>query len=143
VVDAIMASGYDDVKQTVARADALMQAVAGEEFKLTAESFNRVCNLAAKAVSEAIDADRFEHDAERELFDRWTEVHEAYDAAFADAAEALAVLGRLQDPVNRFFDQVMVMAEDEAVRANRLALLANIASDIRRYADFSKLVWAS
>lgn len=143
VVDAIMASGYDDVKQTVARAEALMQAVAAEEFKLTAESFNRVCNLAAKAESEAIDADRFEHDAERELFDRWSEVHQAYEAAFADASEALAVLGRLQDPVNRFFDQVMVMAEDEAIRANRLALLANIAADIRRYADFSKLVWAS
>ncbi|MCY7486992.1 glycine--tRNA ligase subunit beta [Paenibacillus alvei] len=142
VVDAVMASGYDDVKLTVARGEALMRAVQADEFKLTVESFNRVSNLAAKAVSNDIHPELFEQDAERKLYERWMYVHEAYAAASGNPAEAIEVLSQLKDEVHSFFEQVMVMAENEAVRANRLALLANIANDIQRFADFSKLVWA-
>lgn len=142
VVDAVMAAGYDDVKLTVARGDALMRAVQADEFKLTVESFNRVSNLAAKADSRDIHPELFEEDAERKLYERWIHVHEAYAAASGNPAEAIEVLSRLKDEVHSFFEQVMVMAENEAVRGNRLALLANIANDIQRFADFSKLVWA-
>ncbi|MNJ05236.1 glycyl-tRNA synthetase subunit beta [compost metagenome] len=53
----------------------------------------------------------------------------------------LDTLSGLKDPINAFFDAVMVMAEDEAVRRNRLGLLSVIAADIRQLADFSRLVW--
>ncbi|WP_019422486.1 glycine--tRNA ligase subunit beta [Paenibacillus sp. OSY-SE] len=142
VVDAIMASGYDDVKLTVARGEALMQAVTDEAFKLTVESFNRVCNLASKAASTVVDESKFQQEEERMLYVRWTEVHQAFNDSYSHPSEALAALGQLKDAIHSFFDNVMVMAEDEAVRANRLALLANIAGDIHRFADFSKLVWA-
>ncbi|OBY81081.1 glycine--tRNA ligase subunit beta [Paenibacillus sp. KS1] len=142
VVDAVMAAGYDDVKLTVARGEALMHAVQADEFKLTVESFNRVGNLAAKADSKEIRSELFEQDAERNLHESWLRVHEAYEAAYSNPSEALSVLSQLKDEVHSFFEQVMVMAEDQAVRVNRLALLANIANDIQRFADFSKLVWA-
>ncbi|MFW5437917.1 glycine--tRNA ligase subunit beta [Paenibacillus apiarius] len=142
VVDAIMASGYDDVKLTVARGEALMQAVTDESFKLTVESFNRVCNLASKAASTVVDESKFQQEEERMLYVRWTEVHQAFNDSYSEPADALAALGQLKEAIHSFFDNVMVMAEDDTVRANRLALLKNIAGDIHRFADFSKLVWA-
>ncbi|MBN3525921.1 glycine--tRNA ligase subunit beta [Paenibacillus apiarius] len=142
VVDAIMASGYDDVKLTVARGEALMQAVTDESFKLTVESFNRVCNLASKAASTVVDESKFQQEEERMLYVRWTEVHQAFNDYYSEPADALAALGQLKEAIHSFFDNVMVMAEDDTVRANRLALLKNIAGDIHRFADFSKLVWA-
>lgn len=141
VVDAVMAVGYDHVKSTVDRSYALMRAVQTDEFKLTVESFNRVSSLASKAESVDVQPEYFEQEAERKLYDRWLLVHEAYEAASHDSSAALAVLAQLQEQIHSFFEQVMVMVDDESVRTNRLALLANIATDIRRFADFSKLVW--
>jgi Glycyl-tRNA synthetase, beta subunit len=53
---------------------------------------------------------------------------------------ALELLAELREPINRFFDAVMVMADDAAVRDNRLALLAGIADMTSAFADFRKLV---
>jgi glycyl-tRNA synthetase beta chain len=58
------------------------------------------------------------------------------------AVEALGFLASLHDDITAFFDAVMVMAEDEKVRNNRLALLALIHKDLSTFADFSKLVFA-
>ncbi|MNC61368.1 glycyl-tRNA synthetase subunit beta [compost metagenome] len=58
-----------------------------------------------------------------------------------NAAEALSILSGLKDAVTGFFDSVMVMAEDEQIRSNRLALLAAVDADSRVFADFGKLVW--
>ena len=65
----------------------------------------------------------------------------AVDAKFAahDFAAALAQLASLKAPVDAFFDGVMVMAEDAAVRANRIALLARLAELFNRVADISLL----
>ncbi len=53
--------------------------------------------------------------------------------------EALIAVASLRDPVDHFFDAVMVMAEDKDVRRNRLALLGQIAALFGKLADFSKL----
>jgi glycyl-tRNA synthetase beta chain len=53
--------------------------------------------------------------------------------------EALNRLARLREPVDAFFDQVLVMAEDAAVRDNRIALLNELSSLFLRVADFSRL----
>jgi glycyl-tRNA synthetase beta chain len=57
----------------------------------------------------------------------------------ADYQGALNALSQLREPIDRFFDEVRVMAEDEAVRANRLAILANLRSQFIRIADISAL----
>jgi glycyl-tRNA synthetase beta chain len=54
-------------------------------------------------------------------------------------ADALFTLSKLKVPITAFFDGVMVMAEDEYVKRNRLALLLHIAEDLKQFADFSKL----
>ena len=53
---------------------------------------------------------------------------------------ALAQISRLRQPVDAFFDKVMVMVDDERVRANRLALLRDLLSEFSTIADFSEIV---
>jgi glycyl-tRNA synthetase beta chain len=80
-------------------------------------------------------------DAERALFDALTAVKPSADAAFerGDYAASLQQLAALRTPVDAFFDQVMVNAEDAALRANRLGLLATLHQAMNRVADLAKL----
>lgn len=61
------------------------------------------------------------------------------DLAAGRYAEALTALAQLRAPVDRFFDDVMVNADDAAVRANRLALLGQLAAAMNAVADISRL----
>ena len=109
----------------------------------------RVANILRKQAEEAgaapipssVDPAHFESDAEREL-------HAALDAARAETRDllargdytgTLARLSALQGPVDRFFDDVLVNAENPAVRANRLALLAQLKASFGAIADISRL----
>jgi glycyl-tRNA synthetase beta chain len=146
VSDAVMAAGFDRLSLTVARASALTAAVNGEsrdEFKSVVDAFNRVSNLASKAAGIVVEPKLFADEAERNLYQAWQETHGTFANALeaGQAAEALLRLSGLKSSVNAYFDAVMVMADDEAVRNNRLATLSAIAGDIARIADFSKLVW--
>lgn len=145
IVDAIMAAGYDDVVSVVERGAALMDAVNGQDdFKTTVESWNRVSNLAAKADFLTVRSDLLSDSAEKQLYEAWHSIHEKYRSTLNDdqAAGALELLSGLKNDITSFFDAVMVMADDEDIRKNRLALLAAIDSDLKLFADFSKLVWA-
>ena len=100
----------------------------------------RIRNILKQAgsVAGAVDAARFEHEAERALFAKLGEV-EALNAKTADYTTQLVNLAALREPVDAFFDGVMVNAEDAAVRANRLALLARLDRACRSVADLSQL----
>ncbi|WP_127533020.1 glycine--tRNA ligase subunit beta [Paenibacillus kobensis] len=146
VVDAVMAGGFDDLKLTIDRAAVLVSYAAGDEkdeFKLVVDAFNRVNNLAAKAETAEVDPTLFAEPAEQALYDAWKSVHSAYAERFrsGDIAGALTQLASLKAPITTYFDSVMVMAQQDDVRRNRLATLAAISADIVKLADFSKLVW--
>ncbi|MFX3633663.1 MAG: glycine--tRNA ligase subunit beta [Candidatus Pristimantibacillus sp.] len=146
VIDAVMATGFDDLRLTVENATLIQSLSAGNdrnEFKLTVDAFNRVSNLASKATSRTVDPSLFEEAAETALYEEWQLAHPAVIQAITDndIAAALAQLSSLKQAINHYFDAVMVMAKDDAVRNNRLATLALIADDIAIIADFSKLVW--
>ncbi|MFC4305593.1 glycine--tRNA ligase subunit beta [Cohnella boryungensis] len=144
VVDAVLGAGAYDVRRTILRAHAL-QAVTSEatkaDFRPAVEAFNRVCNLAAKADSKQVDAGLFADEAETKLYEAWQQAHGQFLNAFTekDMDGALSALSSLSSPVTAFFEAVMVMAEDEALRRNRLAVLALVADDVKQFADFSKL----
>lgn len=145
VVDSVIAAGYDDVVSVVARGNALMSAVNEQaDFKTTVESFGRVSNLAAKATGEAVRSDLLQEAEEQRLYEAWKSVTSGYNEQLnqRNATEALALISGLKDSITAFFDKVMVMSEDEAIRINRLALLSAIDHDLKLYADFGKLVWA-
>lgn len=146
VIDAVLSAGCDDVRRTLLRAQALQAETADsrkEAFRPAVEAFNRVCNLAAKAdESRLVDVRLFQDAAEGALYEAWQNAHGQFAKALVEArmADALEALRSLTNAVGAFFDAVMVMAEDEAVRRNRLALLASIADDVKSFADFSKWV---
>ncbi|MBW5444875.1 glycine--tRNA ligase subunit beta [Cohnella sp. CFH 77786] len=145
VIDAVLGTGAaGDVRKTLLRAHALQKQTAEdrkEAFRPVAEAINRVCNLAAKSDSRRVDPALFSDPSEGELHVAWRNVHGKYAAAIAEARmdDALSALSELSAPIARYFEAVMVMAEDEAVRANRLSLLGLIADDVKSFADFSKL----
>ncbi|MFD2369700.1 glycine--tRNA ligase subunit beta [Brevibacillus sp. GCM10020057] len=141
VVDAVLSAELSFVPDILAKAKALMAAVEGEEFKLIVEQFNRVNNLAQKAEADAVDEAVFAEDVERALYQAYLSVQQEVQN-LTDQDKKLATLATLRDPIKAFFDSVMVMAEDQAVRANRLGLLLRLSRLIYAYADFSKLVFA-
>jgi glycyl-tRNA synthetase beta chain len=144
IIDAVLAADMTVVPEVQARAKALMSAVQTEDFKLTVEQFNRVNNLAQKAEGDVIDPALFQEKAEHDLHQAFLSASQTAAERFSqgELAEALQVLSGLREPIRAFFDSVMVMAEDERVRRNRLALLKQMSRLIYGYADFAKIVFA-
>jgi glycyl-tRNA synthetase beta chain len=104
----------------------------------------RVGNIlkkAEEAVGDKVDASLLQEAAEQALHRALNEIVPKADAAFAagDYTASLQVLAALRAPVDAFFDDVMVNAEDAKLRANRLALLAQLHRAMNRVADISRL----
>jgi glycyl-tRNA synthetase beta chain len=107
-----------------------------EDFGALAEAFKRAKNILAQAKpAAAVDAALFDSDAERALH----AAASGLERAQGSYEERLRGLAALRAPVGRFFDDVLVMAEDPRVRGNRLALLNQALSLFYRIADISKL----
>ena len=134
--------------QVEALVGALETVKTGAEFSAVLESAKRVCNILKKAenVTENVQENLFELPAEKELYNKIHEVDSALGCTVHTAKakdeylQILKTYGSFKAPLERFFTDVMVNAQDPAVRANRLALLARV----RRYltqtvADITKL----
>ena len=107
-----------------------------EDFAGLGEAFKRAKNIVAQADAKAsVDTALFEADAERALFEATSRLQKGH-GSYEDRLRGLA---SLRAPVARFFDDVLVMAEDPRVRANRLALLQQTLSLFYQIADISRL----
>jgi len=114
------------------------------EAESLAAANKRIANILKKVedpIPADVDPDLFELTAERDLFEQVKAVARKIQPMAADAnyGAMLQALSRLRGPVDRFFDDVMVMAEKPAVRANRLALLQLLARQFLQVADVSQL----
>ncbi|WP_421717760.1 glycine--tRNA ligase subunit beta [Algiphilus sp.] len=144
IFDAVAALGIRDVHDFTARAQAVSAFLTMPEAPQLAAAHKRARNVLRQAgggEGAALDPDAFSDASEKALASSLaaqTAIQEAHlqQAAYTDALRALAAL---QAPVDAFFDAVMVMDEDPAVRANRLALLAQLDAACRRVADVSLL----
>jgi glycyl-tRNA synthetase beta chain len=115
-----------------------------DEATALAAANKRVSNILAKQAHDGsthVDPDLLHEPAERALHEVLFERREAVMPLFAKGRyrEALDSLANLRGPVDAFFDQVMVMAEDPAIRDNRLSLLANLQALFLEVADISEL----
>ncbi|MFG6176301.1 glycine--tRNA ligase subunit beta [Halomonas sp. THAF12] len=115
-----------------------------EEAAALAAANKRVSNILTKQdgdVSATVDTTLLKEDAEKALAEALSGCHEKVAPLFAEArySDALDVLATLREPVDRFFDDVMVMAEDEDVKRNRLALLASLQALFLEVADIAEL----
>src|SRR5699024_1113656 len=113
------------------------------QFKNMQEALVRTLNLAKKAAHTEVSADLFETTSEKSLFEQYQTAIDDYKTANnrQNTAVALAEFSKLADSIHDFFDHNMVMAEEEQIRNNRLALVNNIAILIKDFADLSVIEW--
>ena len=142
--DAVLASRTQSVLDIDLRLRALERFLKLSEAESLAAANKRIANILRKApgdVSGAVDTSRLQEDAERQLFEHVLSMERAVNPLFArrDYAQALTQLAGLRDDVDRFFDKVMVMVEDDDVRANRLGLLLRLRGLFLQFADLSRL----
>lgn len=142
LVDASLAVEFDDLCETYDRATALNRQRLTPEFVELVIGQKRVNNI-LKAVSGLPSPDRslFESRAETLLLERIESIDEDLTRALAerDYDRALILLLSLRQPIDDLFDEVLIMAEDEAIRTNRLALVNRARGPFLRLADFSRL----
>jgi glycyl-tRNA synthetase beta chain len=140
-VAAVLAAGCRDVVEAADKVRALEEVRQSPDFPALAVAFKRVINIARDAEAAEVTPLLFEHPEESLLFEA---------AALMDAEVAVALaqrdysgvcrsLAKLKGPVDAYFDKVLVMAEDEKLRRNRLALLSNISQIFLKMADFSRI----
>jgi glycyl-tRNA synthetase beta chain len=145
-VNAVFRAGVDDLVDAHKRLVALKAIRKSKNFEPLAVSFKRIRNILEKSnykkeEARSIQADLFESAAERELFSavRAAAAKVQAQKRAGKYQEALEVIAGLRKAVDDFFESVMVMAENEAVRKNRLALLSEILREFTTIADFSEL----
>jgi glycyl-tRNA synthetase beta chain len=143
-VAAVLGVPFESIPAVWSRGRALQKLKNKPDFEPIAVSFKRVVNIIRRAedfTPGAVDAALFEHPSEAALLGAFqtlqSQVQE--DLRHGRHDEALARVATLRAPVDAFFDDVMVMAEDLRLRRNRLSLLALIAGLFDAFADFSKL----
>ena len=142
-VEAVLVEGLDRLHDIVERLDAVQAFAALPESASLAAANKRITNILKKTDAEIGDVSEMllQEDAEKSLFAAMERVRPQVDAAFAarDFTGTLKTLAQLRDDVDAFFNGVMVMADDLALRNNRLALLSQLHGMMNRVADISKL----
>jgi glycyl-tRNA synthetase beta chain len=145
-IEAALASGVAAGERTVSDIAACARAlhdVRGEQaFLAVVLAAKRIANITKGQPEHALDATALAEPAERALHEAHGKLAGAIDAALGarDHAGALRAIGSLADPLERFFAEVMVMAEDPAMRRNRLALLQAIGRTLSRVARLTEMV---
>jgi glycyl-tRNA synthetase beta chain len=142
-IEAVVAPMPDRLDDIIERLDAVKAFAALPEAQSLAAANKRITNILKKneGVQKEVQPGLLAEAAEQRLYGAMTETRIAVDKAFAngDFTATLKALANLRDDVDAFFNDVMVMAEDAALRANRLALLQSLHAMMNRVADISRL----
>jgi glycyl-tRNA synthetase beta chain len=142
-VRAARASGVSELGAIARLAETLARASSTEEFERAYVAFDRANRLAGKAdgAASALDPRLATDEAEVALIEALSGASPKIEAALQarDFDAALAAAAELGPPVDRFFDEVLVMAEDSQVRANRLRLLLDVRDAVGALGDLSQI----
>jgi glycyl-tRNA synthetase beta chain len=148
VIKAVLAADSEDVVDAVARAEALSKVRGSEDFASISVAFKRSKNILRQAeenkrmVASHVDIAGLREDSEKELAALLPQAAAVVEKlrATQDYQAALLEIAKLRPPVDKFFDKVMVMVDDDNLRANRLALLQTLVKEFSTIADFSEIV---
>ncbi len=140
-VEAALAVGFDDLVDLQERAKALQGLKSEPDFEPLAIAFKRVVNISKSFAAGKVDSHLFESPVEGQLFEALQTVGQKAKEKIdrQDYPLALKDLSLLRTPVDDFFNSVLVMAENEKVKTNRLSLLSHIAQLFFKIGDFSKI----
>lgn len=147
VVSSIVSISVNHVPDVWKRTIALEKLKSASDFEQLATTFKRVVNIIKKSAPENagcetyINEDLFEKECESALFSAYKDIKIRVSENLLQGAyeQSLLDIASLRTPVDDFFDGVLVMAEDENIRNNRIALLRAISDLFALFADFSKL----
>lgn len=141
VVEAATAVSFDDVSDCRARIEALAAVREQETFVSLAATFKRVMNIIKDHRGGEVNESLFVDQAEKRLHEVLTEVEAEVAPLLTgkEYASALEKMLRMKEVVDTFFDEVMVMADDQAVRQNRLNLVAAVAGLFLKVGDVSRM----
>ncbi len=148
IVEAILGTGIEDILSLKKRLLALKTFSLEPGFEQAVLTFKRAANIIRKqgeaagdALSGLFDQGMMLEPEEKALAERIDNLAPEWDALWQEEKypQLLALLGELRPLVDRFFDQVMVMAEDPALRRNRLNMLTALVNRLNRLADFNAL----
>src|SRR5208283_2775691 len=148
VVKAVLGADAEDVFDAVQRAEAVKQVLHLPEFQAIGAACKRMRNILRQAAEKGIEAAATfgslpDSAPEEKNLGTYVEVNGPKVEALQKEkkyGEALTLLSTAREPVDAFFDKVMVMVEDEKIRANRLALLRTLLKEFSTIADFSEIV---
>ena len=147
VVNAVLASGYDDVVQTVRRVEAVANMRGSADFVSICVAFKRITNILRQANAGAITTlfplnERSFTRPEKDLFEHMRPINTTFQRLCGQGQylEALTELSKLRPYVDQFFDKVLVMAPEDDLKRNRLALLETLKNGFSQIADFSEIV---
>lgn len=141
-VNAVLASGHDDLVDVAERLAAIQAVRPTENFEPLAASFKRIRNILLQAGFSGggtIDEGLLEQGPEAELYAEFQRVRAATRQT-KDYGPALETIASIRPRVDLFFDKVLVNAPDERIRQNRLTLLATLLAEFSTIADFSEIV---
>ncbi|MBM7691795.1 glycyl-tRNA synthetase beta chain [Peribacillus deserti] len=140
LIDSVLESDAGAISSLVERAQVLEDKKNEPAFKGSIEALSRVMNISSKASANVTpDPGLFENEYEQSLFTKYQIVADSYEQQQSEE-EKFELLVSMKKEIEQYFDHTMVMAEDEKVKNNRLALLSEITSVIRKYAEFNKII---
>jgi glycyl-tRNA synthetase beta chain len=148
VLNAVLAAGSDDVVDAADRAEAVSTVRGSADFESISIAFKRAKNILRQAeenkrhVADRVELSALREDSEKELAILIPHAGTVVEKlrAIGDYQAALMEIAKLRPAVDKFFEKVMVMVDDDHLRANRLALLLTLVKEFSTIADFSEIV---
>ncbi|MCK5543849.1 MAG: glycine--tRNA ligase subunit beta [Desulfobulbaceae bacterium] len=140
-VEAVTSISFDDVVDCRKKIEALMSISSQPAFTLLAGSFKRVMNIIKDHDDTSVDRGLLTETAEQSLYETYLAVADESEPLLEEKKydQALETILKMKEPVDTFFDDVMVMSEDLRIRNNRLSLLTAISRLFLKIGDFSKM----
>ena len=148
VVSAVLAADSENVVDAAARAEAVSKVRGSADFESISIAFKRMKNILRQAAenkrrtAEGLNAAALSEESEKELAALIPQAASAVEnlRSTRNYEQALLEVAELRPAIDKFFDKVMVMVDDEELRANRLALLQTLVKEFTTIADFSEIV---
>jgi glycyl-tRNA synthetase beta chain len=140
-VAAVTSVAFDDIIDSTLRIEALSKLKTNASFSVLASSFKRVKNITKDNQEKEVKEDLLIENAEKDLYTLLKDVRQHMQPMCAERNYfgALEYFLKLKEPVDTFFDEVMVMADDAAIRQNRLNLLTALSELVLNIGDISKM----
>ena len=147
VIDSVILTGFNNIIEAYNKIKAVEKFSKQKEFEELAITFKRVVNIAKEKPAAKLNTNLFKDRSEKNLYKTFSEIKKNTKTFFkpgnitkdTDYIKALNLIKTLKNPVDDFFDSVMVMDKNEKIKNNRLALLGDIKELFFHISDFSKI----